>query len=500
MNKLFMIYILIIFMISFTRLCSQDAPSPDMVTYRPATVAGSFYPDDPNELKDWIKQFLDKGESSEPSQNILGLVVPHAGYVYSGWIAGQAFKKVEGRKYDVVIVIAPSHSQAFPGSSIFDGDAYVTPLGEAMVDKDLAKEISNVNDMVKMSREGHGWKGNRAEHSLEVQIPFIQTVLPKSKIVPIVMGTQDFESSDALMKAIVHSVRKTNKKVLLVASSDLSHYHDESTAKTMDECLVKAFNKFDYFRIALNAFSRRWEACGGAPIVVAMTACEQLGANKSQSVVYSNSANSPYIKGDKKSVVGYFSGILFQDETTDDLLPLISNENRQKLLEIAKVTIINSAKDDNEKINIGIPAGELSDEYAVFVTIHKNGKLRGCMGHTIADNNLISAVEESAKLACSRDPRFSPVEESELEELDYEITVLSRMKRILNIEEIEPGRDGVLLRLGYYSGIFLPQVATEQNWDRKTLLEQLGRKANLTTDAYLDKKAELYVFRGMVIK
>ncbi|MFH1052539.1 MAG: AmmeMemoRadiSam system protein B [bacterium] len=500
MNFLFMIYILIIFMVSFTRLCSQDAPSPDMVSYRPATVAGTFYPNDPDELKLWVKRYLDNGEASDKSQNIFGLVVPHAGYVYSGWIAGKAYKKVQGRKYDAVIIIAPSHTQAFDGSSVFDGDAYNTPLGEAMVDKELAKEISGVNDLVKISRKGHGWKGDRTEHSLEVQIPFIQTVLPKSKIVPIVMGTQDFESVDALMKAIVFSVKKLNKNVLIVASSDLSHYHDETTAKSMDGCLIKAFDKYDYFRIALNTFSRKWEACGGAPIVVAMMAAEQLGANKANTVLYSNSANSPYIKGDSQRVVGYFSGLIYKDEITNDLLPLITNENRHKLLEVAKATIINTAKEEEEIINIGVPAGELSEEYAVFVTIHKHGQLRGCMGHTIADNNLISAVEESAKLACSRDPRFSPVQEDELDELDYEITVLSRMKRILNIEEIEPGRDGVLLRLRYNSGLFLPQVATEQNWDRLTLLEQLGRKANLPKDSYKDSKAELYIFRGMVIK
>ncbi len=486
-------------MLSFTRLCSQDAPSPDKVTYRPATVAGTFYPEDADELKNWIKKFLDKGAASDKSQNILGIVAPHAGYVYSGWVAGQAYKKVQGRNFDVVIVIAPSHVKAFRGSSVFDGDAYITPLGELIVDKELAKEISKVNDLVIMSREGHGWKGDRSEHSLEVQLPFIQTVLPKTKIVPIVMGTQDFESADALMKAIVFSVRKLNKNVLIVASSDMSHYHDETTASSMDEKLIKAFGKFDYFRIALNTFTRRWEACGGGPIVVAMMACEQLGANKTETVQYSNSANSPYIQGDKKSVVGYFSGTIFCDDISDDLLPLISKENRQKLLEVAKATIVNTAKDDEEIINIDIPV-ELSDEYAVFVTIHKHGQLRGCMGHTIADNNLVSAVEESAKLACSRDPRFSPVDAGELEELEYEITVLSRMKRVLDIEEIEPGRDGVLLRLGYNSGLFLPQVATEQNWDRKTLLEQLGRKANLPKDSYKDNKAELYVFRGMVIK
>ena len=121
------------------------------------------------------------------------------------------------------------------------------------------------------------------------------------------------------------------------------------------------------------------------------------------------------------------------------------------------------------------------------------------MGHTIADKALIAAVEESAKLACSRDPRFSPVKPKELDDIDYEVTILSRMKRVLDPNEVEPGRDGVLLRIGYSSGLFLPQVATEQGWDRETLLEQLGRKAGLSTDAYKDPKAELYIFRGMVI-
>ncbi len=494
-----MIYVLIILMISFTRLCSQDAPSSDKVTYRPPTVAGSFYPENADELKQWIKKYLDNAKQKK-NQNVVALVAPHAGYVYSGWIAGNAYKSVQGNKYDAVIIIAPSHVSAFRGSSVFDGDAYVTPLGESYVDFELSKEISNHNKLVRMSRDGHDWKGDRAEHSLEVQIPFIQTVLPKTKIVPIVMGSQDFESADALMKAIVFSVKKLNRKVLIVASSDLSHYHDEKTANYLDEQIVNAFDKFDYFRIALNTFSRRWEACGGGPIVVAMMSAEQLGANKSQSLIHSTSANSPYIKTDSSRVVGYFTGIIYKDENSDDLLPLISNENRRKLLEVAKATIINTAKDKDEIVNIDVPPSELSGEYATFVTIHKHGQLRGCMGHTIADKNLIAAVEESAKLACSKDPRFSAVDESELDELEYEVTVLSRMKRVLNIDEIEPGRDGVLLRLGYNSGLFLPQVATEQNWDRKTLLEQLGRKAGLSKDAYKEENAELYIFRGMVIK
>jgi len=167
---------------------------------------------------------------------------------------------------------------------------------------------------------------------------------------------------------------------------------------------------------------------------------------------------------------------------------------------MAKQTVINKTLGKEEK-NILIPEDkELSDEYAVFVTLHKHGKLRGCMGHTIAEKTLAEEVIESAKLACSHDPRFSPVEPSELDDLDYDVTILSRMKRVLDIEDVEPGRDGVLLRNGYNSGIFLPQVATEQQWERKTLLEQLGRKAGLSKNAYLDPDSELYIFRGMILK
>jgi len=490
---------ILILMISLTRLCSQDAPSPDKIAYRPATVAGAFYPDSPDKLRSWIQEYLDKGKTSGDNRKIIGLIAPHAGYVYSGWIAGQAYKQVEGREYDAVIVIAPSHAKAFRGSAIFDGDAYTTPLGEAMVDHELVKEIGSVNDMVGISRDGHGWIGERSEHSLEVQIPFIQVVLPGIKIIPIVMGTQDFESADALMKAIVSAVKKLNKNVLIVASSDLSHFHEAEIAKTMDEKIVNAFAKFDYFRLALNAFTRKWEACGGGPIVVAMMAAEQFGANKAEPLIYSNSSDSPYIKGDSKKVVGYFSGILFKDNDAVDILPEISDENRQKLLEIAKTTVSNIAKNNDDFSGFNGSSKALSEEYAVFVTLHKHGKLRGCMGHTIADKALIAAVEESAKLACSRDPRFSPVKPKELDDIDYEVTILSRMKRVLDPNEVEPGRDGVLLRVGYNSGLFLPQVATEQGWDRKTLLEQLGRKAGLSTDAYKDLKAELYIFRGMVI-
>lgn len=487
-------------MISLTRLCSQDAPDPKDVTYRPPTVDGAFYPKNADTLKAWINEYLQRGERPDDVKEVYGLVVPHAGYVYSGWVAGTAFKQVEGENYDAVIVIAPSHAKAFKGASVFDGDAYVTPLGEAMVDKELSKAISEKNDLVSYSREGHEWQGARTEHSLEVQIPFLQIVQPGVPIVPIVMGSQNYETSDALLKAIVGAVEAQSKKVLLVASSDLSHYHDAQTAKRMDQPILRAFYRYDYFKLAMKLFSRKWEACGGGPIVVAMTAAEQLGANDAKPIVYSNSASSPYMKGDKSAVVGYFSGVMYKSDEKQTLLPDLSKESKDKLFEVAKKTVksVVTGKDSLYKVNV-VPK-ELSDEYAVFVTLKKNGKLRGCMGHTIAENTLMMAVEESARLACSKDPRFSPVTEEVLDDLEYEVTILSRMKRVLDYDEITPGEDGIVLRLGYNSGLFLPQVASEQGWDRQTLLEQIGRKAGLSTDAYKDPRAEIYIFKGMVIE
>lgn len=492
--------ILLLLMISLSKLWSQaDAPTTKDITYRPPTVAGSFYPDNADTLKKWINDYLKQGKNADANTEIFGLVVPHAGYVYSGWVAGLAYKQVEGKHYDDIIILAPSHTKAFKGASVFDGDAYVTPLGNVMVDKTLSSEIAHNNDLVKFSRNGHQWGTDRNEHSIEVQLPFLQIVQPGVPIVPIVIGSQNNETSDALLKAIVSSVRKLKRKVLIVASSDLSHYHDDYTAKRMDQPILRAFYRYDYFKLALNLFSRQWEACGGGPIVVAMMAAEQLGANKASPIIYSNSAKSPYVKGDRQKVVGYFSGIIYNDGENTGIFPNLTEDSKKELVKIARETIKSVANKSEQPYEINVVPKDLSEEYAVFVTLHENGKLRGCMGHTIAENTLMMAVKESAKLAGSQDPRFPPVKNGEIDNIELEITILSRMKRVLDFKDIQPGVDGILLRLGYNSGLFLPQVATEQGWSRKELLENIGRKAGLSTDAYKNPKAELYIFRGLVI-
>src|SRR3989339_16280 len=501
MRTILMKYLgMIILMVALSNTFCQDSPDLSKVTHRPPTVAGAFYPANADTIKKWINEYLSPDEPLEIKGDIIGLVVPHAGYVYSGWVAGKAYRELKDRKYDAVIVISPSHTIAFRGASVFKGDAYVTPIGIAKVDLELSKEIANVFPDVKYSLDGHDWKGGRSEHALEVQIPFLQIVQSGVPIVPIVMGSQDFETTDALVKAIVKSVKKLNKKVLLVASSDLSHFHNQKQAEKIDSPLVEAFSKLDYFKMAMNLYQDKWEACGGAPITVVMSVAEQLGANSAHSFLYATSATSPYTATDSSRVVGYFSGALYNDNSGQlKILPELNEKDKKVIMDYAKKsvrsTVLNTSIDIDEKQF----SDRLNDEYAAFVTLKEEGMLRGCMGQTFTTSSLLNSVIEAGRLAASRDPRFSPVSEKELDKLEYEVTILLRMKKILNPEEIEIGRDGVYLRMENSGALFLPQVAPEQKWNRTELLENLCRKARLPMDAYKSTKAELYVFQAMII-
>ncbi|MDQ1265496.1 MAG: hypothetical protein QG635_647 [Bacteroidota bacterium] len=478
----------------------QDSLDPKMIAYRQAVYSGSFYPSDPDSLRSVINDYLSSKDERIIEGDILAIVSPHAGYPYSGWVAGKVYSELIGRKYDAIIIIAPSHSKLFNGASVYSGDGYSTPLGKCEVDKELANAIAKKNKTVYLSLDGHDWKTNETEHSLEVQLPFLQIVLPDVPIVPIVMGTQDFQTIDDLMKAIVSSIKESGRKVLIVASSDLSHYHDNKTSRQMDSALIGAFDRFDYFKMSVQCQNRRWEACGYGPIITAMTVGEQLGATKAKSIFYANSSDSPYTKTSKDRVVGYFCGAIINTGSENSIdLPILSDEDKSKLLKAARTGILNAVKGNKTKKDDKIPEN-LAVEYPTFVTIKKHGDLRGCMGHTFASQPLLWEVEETGRLASESDSRFSPIKESELPELEIEVTILSRYKRVLDINEIEIGADGVYLRVGYNTGLFLPQVATENNWDRKTYLEYLGLKAGLDRNAYKNSNAQLYKYQAVILK
>ncbi len=269
---------------------------------RPAQVAGHFYPSNPDKLRNDINLFLDVTRPKEKFERIFGIVAPHAGYVYSGKTAAHAYNLLIGKKYKRVVIISPSHSEYFPGISIFEGDAYETPLGILKVDKNFREKLLTNDEIIFKGYEGH-----RREHALEVQLPFLQSVLQNFKIVPIVMGDQSKRNIDKLAKKIAEVA---DDETLIVASSDLSHFYNKSQADKLDSIVEKRVRDFDFDSLQTDLETRTCEACGGGPIIALMKAANLKNVNHSMVLSRTDSGD---VTGDNKEVVGYMSAVFYGD-------------------------------------------------------------------------------------------------------------------------------------------------------------------------------------------
>jgi AmmeMemoRadiSam system protein B len=268
---------------------------------RSAQVAGYFYPSDPVKLKNDISHLLNETMPAIRYDKIFGIVSPHAGYVYSGKTAAFAYNLLTEKNYKRVVVISPSHSEYFPGICVFEGDAYQTPLGLLEVDKEFVEKITKDSKSIFKGAQGH-----RKEHALEVQLPFLQTVLNDFKIVPIVMGDQRKLFVDELADAIAKIV---DDETLVVASSDLSHFHSREQADMLDSIVEQRIREFDFERLQKDLDKNNCEACGGGPIAAMMKAASQ--KNYRNSVVL-HRCDSGDVTGDMKEVVGYLSAVIYQ--------------------------------------------------------------------------------------------------------------------------------------------------------------------------------------------
>jgi hypothetical protein len=271
--------------------------------YRTPVVAGSFYPGKIKTLNDEIQSYLEKAPFHEISGKILGLVVPHAGYMYSGFTASIAYKQLIGRQYNTVIVISPSHSEGFYGISVFPGLGYETPLGKVDIDFELKQKYLECSEFFIESEHGH-----REEHALEVQLPFLQSVMKDFKILPLVMGDQDARLCQILGEGLAQ-ILEGRDDVLIVASSDLSHFHNSKISEKLDKVIIKDINDFDWEKLLKHLSTKETEACGGGPISAMLKAAEKMGANESKVLHYSDSGD---INGDKSRVVGYLSAIIWK--------------------------------------------------------------------------------------------------------------------------------------------------------------------------------------------
>lgn len=455
--------------------------------YRTSIHAGTWYPGKEKDLKVMIQKFL-KTARGKLHGEIYGLISPHAGYIYSGSVAAFAYKTVDGEEFDDVIIIGPSHHHRFYGASVDTMAGRETPLGKVDFDLDLARAIIENNKNITYDPNAHV-----QEHSTEIQVPFLQMVLKEFKAVEIVMGTQDYKTCEMLSEAIIKA--STDKKILIIASSDLSHYHSQKEAERLDKLIIDAVSNYDPKALSNKLKKDSCEACGGAPIITAMLITKKMGATKAKSVMYATSGN---ITGDYSQVVGYLSAVFYKEKEAKVGVDLgFTDEEKLRLKEIARKSVEAAVRGEKLPEFKNIPQ-KLKEPYGIFVTLNKHGNLRGCIGRIIGDQALYVSCQQMAKAAALEDPRFPAVTENELANIEIEISVLTPLEQIENFDEIIIDRDGLFITKGYNSGLLLPQVATEYNWTVQEFLEETCHKAGLSSDAYKSKDAKIFKFSAEV--
>ncbi|MBN1541619.1 AmmeMemoRadiSam system protein B [candidate division KSB1 bacterium] len=274
--------------------------------------AGQFYPLHPQRLSASIESYLGNAQPFENTGDIVGLIAPHAGYEYSGRVAAAGYRQIQGLDVSTVVVLAPSHVEIFPGVSIYNGEAYLTPLGSVAVDQEIARAITERSSSIYVSESGHRTNSDRAEHSLEVQLPFLQSVLkPGFKIVPMVIHDFDAHICENVGHAIVRSLPE---KALIVASSDLYHGYSYDECIETDERTLAAIEKADPVSFIDGIHAGLFQACGAGPIAVLMEASRQLSADRVTIAARTNSADVTGIRSGWK--VGYAS-VLFSRQSRD---------------------------------------------------------------------------------------------------------------------------------------------------------------------------------------
>jgi AmmeMemoRadiSam system protein B/AmmeMemoRadiSam system protein A len=497
MRKFFYFFLLICVFIFMGIFCEAQNPRErkemGMEEIREPAVAGAFYPERPDILSRDVKRYLDNAKTEKVEGEIIALVSPHAGYMYSGQVAAYAYKLIEGKTFESVVVVGPSHRALFKGASLYARGGYRTPLGVVPIDVELSKRMMEKRKEIQFLPEAHA-----QEHSLEVQIPFLQVVLKSFKLIPIVMEPYwSWETCQFVAQAISETVR--GKNVLLIASSDLSHFHSYEKAVQLDKIVLNHIERFDPAGLNRDLGSGRCEACGGGPIISIMLAAKALGANKGKVLKYLNSGD---VTGDRGRVVGYGASVFYKSVGGTEKMKEekkvgvdlgLTDNDKKTLHHIAKTVIENKVK-GKAVPEFKIDSPLLKENRGAFVTINKKGELRGCIGYIEGHGPLHRTIEEMAEAAAFRDPRFPPVKEKELPELEIEISVLTPLRKITDVNEIEVGKHGIYIKKGWFSGLLLPQVATEYGWDRQTFLEHTCQKAGLPSSAWRDKDTEIYIF------
>lgn len=465
---------------------------------RPMAVAGQFYPAEKKELEESLKVYFEGVKDVVPDERTVALIVPHAGYVFSGGVAAEAYSSLPPDKsYEHVFLIGPSHHSYFKGVSFnSDYSFYETPLGRVKVDTALCEDLIKRDSRFTCRRDAHS-----KEHCLEVQLPFLQRRLKTMPpIVPVIIGSEDYSVIKALASVLKPYLNSRN---LFVISSDFSHYPPYSQANEVDSRTADGIVSGDPVKF-LEALKKNYDAkvpgletsaCGQSAIFTLMLITQGDDSFSYKRLGYRNSGDSPY--GEKDSVVGYSAVAVSGTETGFSL----SDSEKKTLLEIARKSIsaVFQGKSLSDSWNGCDLTEPLTLKTGAFVTLTENGRLRGCIGHFGEDVPLYKVVAMMARSAAFNDTRFSPVKESELPRVKIEISALSPLRRIHSADDFHYGSQGIYMVKDGCSGTFLPQVADEVDWSKEEFLGHCAQdKAGIGWDGW--KSAELYTYEAVIFK
>lgn len=468
-------------------------------------VAGRFYSADKETLRKDIAGLFESCVKTACQSRVRAIICPHAGYIFSGRVAASAFSAIDKNAvYKNIFIIGSSHVMSFEGASVYNTGDFITPLGKIKVNKEIANNLRNTSRLF-----DHPVSAHRQEHSLEVQVPFIQYHFTGNPmIVPIIIGT----NNTTTIKKIAEILQPWfNSENLFVISSDFSHYPDYKTACEVDNATAEAIVSGDP-QVFLNTLKKNMSRndpglatsmCGWTSGLLLMYLAVHEGGLEFKKIDYCNSGDSRY--GSKDEVVGYNAITLSEKKVTSHVPGNLSGEisftarEKEELIELARNNI-KSLLFDKKRIVIdekNLPA-IFKEPLGAFVTLKINNVLRGCIGRFISSDPLFRVVIESSKSSAFEDPRFPPLTKEEFAKTEIEITVLGPLKKIKSAEEIILGKHGIYIKKDFHSGTMLPQVATENGWTVEEFLGYTSRdKAGIGWDGWRD--AELFVYEGIVL-
>jgi MEMO1 family protein len=477
---------------------------------RKPAVAGSFYPQDSEALRAIVGKSIGSAPTRKFKHPIKAILAPHAGYLYCSQSFGAAYRPLKdaGFPYDTVILIGPSHRFPTKAAAVCSALVWETPLGPVQVDTEMAQKFVELSDRIEFDDRAHV-----AEHSLEVQLPFLKIVSGDRafKIVPLVTNSRDPLDHEILAQAL--SELGSDSRTLIVLSSDLSHYPSAENAEIADKAILEAVKSLDASKLSKE--NRRIMKQGYPKLSVTMCgleatagllrACRRLGISEAEVV---SQTNSGMVSGGKGRVVGYGAVIFSGSGKTagaGQVKPSrfqLSEKSAGQLVSLAR-SAVHDAVSGNWVSYDPVENPELQAPVGCFVTIKNKDKLRGCVGRFTADQPLWKTVRDMAISAATRDRRFinDPINEKELPELDIEVSVLSPLQPVTDpLSEIKLGRDGIWIKDKGRSGTFLPQVATETGWSLEEFLGHCARdKAGLGWNGWKSPTARIFTYTATIL-